>query len=77
MDLHGNRRSEPIDQKGAAWFPGIPAEFRGQAVPPVLVSGNHAQIKRWRRQQSLRVTQERRPDLLQQAALWVRLSRIF
>ena len=40
-----------------------PAEFRGWRVPDVLLSGNHAQINRWRRKESLRKTRERRPDL--------------
>lgn len=40
-----------------------PREFRGFSVPDVLLSGNHAAIERWRRQQSLLRTQERRPDL--------------
>jgi tRNA (guanine37-N1)-methyltransferase len=44
-----------------------PVEFRGQGVPDVLLSGNHAQIARWRREQSLRRTWERRPDLLADA----------
>jgi tRNA (guanine37-N1)-methyltransferase len=42
-----------------------PAEFRGASVPDVLLSGNHAEIARWRRQQSLRRTIERRPDLIE------------
>ncbi|HAV63908.1 MAG TPA: tRNA (guanosine(37)-N1)-methyltransferase TrmD [Verrucomicrobiales bacterium] len=42
-----------------------PAEFRGWKVPEVLVSGNHAAIERWRREQALARTRERRPDLLQ------------
>ncbi len=46
-----------------------PAEFRGWAVPEVLRSGNHALIERWRRQQSLQRTWERRPDLLHTAEL--------
>jgi tRNA (guanine37-N1)-methyltransferase len=41
-----------------------PAEFRGHAVPPVLLSGDHARIERWRRAQALRRTLARRPDLL-------------
>ena len=41
-----------------------PAEFRGQAVPDVLLSGNHAEIARWRREQRLQRTRDRRPDLL-------------
>lgn len=46
-----------------------PADFRGWTVPDVLVSGDHARIARWRRQQSLRRTWERRPDLLAKASL--------
>jgi tRNA (guanine37-N1)-methyltransferase len=41
-----------------------PASWRGRDVPAVLLSGDHAGIERWRREQSLRVTRERRPDLL-------------
>jgi len=41
-----------------------PAEFRGMKVPDVLVSGNHAEIERWRREQAKLRTQEQRPDLL-------------
>lgn len=40
-----------------------PAEFRGWGVPEVLMSGNHAEIERWRRAQAARRTAERRPDL--------------
>lgn len=40
-----------------------PAEFRGMTVPPVLTSGNHAEIARWRREQSRLRTEARRPDL--------------
>ena len=46
-----------------------PADFRGMQVPHVLLSGNHAQIARWRRRQSLARTLARRPDLLQSADL--------
>ena len=42
-----------------------PAEFRGLTVPDVLLSGNHAEIARWRAEQSRQRTAERRPDLLQ------------
>ena len=45
-----------------------PAEFRGWRVPDVLLSGNHAEIERWRRAQSLERTRRRRPDLLERAA---------
>ena len=40
-----------------------PAEFRGMAVPSVLTSGNHAAIARWRHEQAVARTRERRPDL--------------
>lgn len=41
-----------------------PAEWRGQSVPEVLLSGHHAEIARWRRAEALLATAERRPDLL-------------
>ena len=41
-----------------------PAEFRGMKVPDVLVSGNHAEIAKWRVEQAKKRTQEQRPDLL-------------
>jgi tRNA (guanine37-N1)-methyltransferase len=43
-----------------------PAEFRGMKVPEVLLSGNHAEIARWRAEQARLRTKERRPDLLSQ-----------
>jgi tRNA (guanine37-N1)-methyltransferase len=46
-----------------------PREFRGMAVPDVLLSGNHAQIDQWRRQQALHITRSRRPDLLESVNL--------
>jgi tRNA (guanine37-N1)-methyltransferase len=46
-----------------------PEVFHDQAVPPVLLSGNHADIATWRMQQSLGRTWERRPDLLEQLQL--------
>ncbi|MHB1318749.1 MAG: tRNA (guanosine(37)-N1)-methyltransferase TrmD [Anaerolineae bacterium] len=46
-----------------------PPEFRGLGVPDVLLSGDHARVDRWRRNESLRRTLERRPDLLSQANL--------
>ena len=41
-----------------------PAEFRGQGVPDVLVSGHHEAVRRWRREAALERTRARRPDLL-------------
>lgn len=46
-----------------------PREFRGQAVPDVLLSGHHEEIRKWRRRQSLLRTLERRPGLLTQLDL--------
>jgi tRNA (guanine37-N1)-methyltransferase len=46
-----------------------PPVFRDMEVPPVLLSGNHADISRWRRREALRITFERRPDLLEMAEL--------
>lgn len=46
-----------------------PAEYRGFAVPGVLLSGHHAQVQRWRKRQALQRTLERRPELLASAAL--------
>ena len=46
-----------------------PTAFRGLRVPEVLLSGNHEEIKRWRRREALAKTWRRRPELLQRAAL--------
>lgn len=46
-----------------------PAEFEGRGVPEVLLSGHHANIEKWRALESLRLTQDRRPDLLREHPL--------
>lgn len=46
-----------------------PAEFLGRKVPDVLLSGNHADIDRWRRREALKATLNKRPDLLETADL--------
>ncbi|MGH9410153.1 MAG: tRNA (guanosine(37)-N1)-methyltransferase TrmD [Vicinamibacterales bacterium] len=46
-----------------------PAEFRGYGVPPVLLSGHHAEIEKWRREQALQRTRQQRPDLLKQKSV--------
>jgi tRNA (guanine37-N1)-methyltransferase len=46
-----------------------PEEYAGERVPPVLLSGNHAEIERWRLKQALGRTWQRRPDLLEKRAL--------
>ena len=63
----GNPRSmdEESFSGGALEYPQYtrPPEFAGMTVPEVLLSGNHGEIARWRREQALRRTNERRPDL--------------
>ena len=46
-----------------------PEEWRGKKVPPILLSGHHANIEKWRREQSILRTMERRPDLLKESNL--------
>lgn len=46
-----------------------PEEWHGKKVPPVLLSGHHANIEKWRREQSILRTYERRPDLLEKSTL--------
>jgi tRNA (guanine37-N1)-methyltransferase len=64
----GNRESVEYDSHADGLLEGPsytrPASWRGHDVPPVLLSGDHAAIARWRREQSLRRTLTRRPDLL-------------
>ena len=52
----------------------LPADQGGGAAPPVLLSGHHADIARWRRERSLELTARRRPDLLAAARASGRLS---
>ncbi len=69
----GNEHSAVIESHadGLLEYPQYtrPEVFRGEAVPELLRSGNHAAIARWRRKESLRRTLERRPDLLEKAEL--------
>ncbi len=69
----GNRASteEESHSHGLLEHPAYtrPANWRGQLVPEVLTSGDHARVARWRREQSLRRTAERRPDLLASLAV--------
>lgn len=44
-----------------------PEEYEGRAVPPLLLSGNHAEIVKWRRQQALQATAKKRPDMILKA----------
>ena len=69
----GSEESAPTDSfyEGLLGYPQYtrPREFEGLAVPEVLFSGDHARIRRWRREQSLRITKENRPDLLARVEL--------
>jgi tRNA (guanine37-N1)-methyltransferase len=69
----GNRDSAASDSfsDGLLEYPHYtrPADFEGQRVPEVLLSGNHAAIARWRRKEQLRRTLLRRPELLEGADL--------
>ncbi len=53
-----------------------PRELRGMEVPEVLLSGDHARIRAWRRQESLRATKRFRPDLLEKADLTEKEKRL-
>lgn len=69
----GNARSHQEDSFSDGLLEGPsytrPAAWRGLEVPPVLLSGDHAKVDRWRREQSLARTVERRPELLETAEL--------
>ena len=53
-----------------------PRELNGMEVPEVLLSGDHAKIKAWRRQESLRATKKFRPDLLEKAELTAKEKKL-
>ena len=69
----GDEESAPTDSfyEGLLEFPQYtrPRDFEGLEVPEILLSGDHAKIRQWRREQSLRLTQKNRPDLLAKAEL--------
>ncbi|WP_027020361.1 tRNA (guanosine(37)-N1)-methyltransferase TrmD [Corynebacterium sputi] len=69
----GNKRSHEEDSFSDGLLEGPsytkPREWRGLEVPPVLLSGNHAKVDRWRRDQSLLRTAARRPELLDDVSL--------
>ena len=67
----GDAPSSTCDSGGLLDYPHYtrPAEFRGMAVPEVLVNGNHDQIRRWRRRTALEKTLRNRPDLMEAATL--------
>jgi tRNA (guanine37-N1)-methyltransferase len=67
----GNGASSTCSSGGLLDYPHYtrPADFRGLAVPEILVSGNHEEIRRWRRRTALEKTLRNRPDLLDRAQL--------
>ncbi len=72
-DVLGGERSALEDsfEEGLLEYPQYtrPRIFKGEEVPPVLLSGDHEKIRVWRRTESLKRTRERRPDLLKKAGL--------
>ncbi len=54
-----------------------PEEWNGHKVPPILLSGDHAKVAQWRREQSIRRTMERRPDLIAKAELTAKEQQIY
>ena len=67
----GNGADSTCGSQGLLDYPHYtrPADFRGMAVPEALLTGNHEEIRRWRRQKALEKTLRNRPDLLEGAAL--------
>jgi tRNA (guanine37-N1)-methyltransferase len=67
---HGSAEEESFTS-GLLEYPQYtrPASFRGWQVPEVLLSGNHGEVERWRRRESLRATMLRRPDLIDESRL--------
>lgn len=75
----GNQESAPGDsfQDGLLEYPQYtrPEVFHGKSVPEVLLSGHHANIETWRRQQSLKRTKDRRPELLESPQVRASLTK--
>jgi tRNA (guanine37-N1)-methyltransferase len=71
LGREASARRESFAEGGILDYPQYtrPADFRGLRVPEVLLSGNHAEIARWRRRMALAKTLRNRPDLLEKAAL--------
>jgi tRNA (guanine37-N1)-methyltransferase len=71
LAVGGNGPSSTCASGGLLDYPHYtrPAEFRGMKVPETLVSGNHEEIRRWRRREALEKTLRNRPDLLEHVAL--------
>ena len=69
-DVLGNKNSAVDEsfENGLLEYPQYtrPADFRGLKVPEVLLSGNHAEIAKWRKEQSEKITRSRRPDLIEE-----------
>ena len=68
---HPESSEEESFENGILEYPQYtrPSEYRGMKVPEVLLSGNHAEIEQWRRQQALERTRDRRGDLLENREL--------
>jgi tRNA (guanine37-N1)-methyltransferase len=68
LGTHEAAASDSFYDEGLLGAPSYtrPAEYRGWRVPDVLLAGDHARIEAWRREQAMRLTREKRPDLLQE-----------
>lgn len=65
--LRAQATEEESFEQGILEYPQYtkPSDYEGEKVPEVLLSGNHERIRAWRKEQALRITRERRPDLLE------------
>lgn len=72
--LRAEATQEESFEQGILEYPQYtkPADWNGEKVPEVLLSGNHELIRQWRRREALRITKERRPDLLNNCPAHVR-----
>jgi tRNA (guanine37-N1)-methyltransferase len=76
--ISGESLVEESHSRGLLEYPHYtrPEVFRGQPVPPILLSGHHAEIERWRLEQSLRKTLQNRPELIDKAALGTQETKL-
>lgn len=76
--ISGESLVEESHQNGLLEYPHYtrPEVFRGHSVPPILLSGHHAEIERWRLEQSLRKTLKNRPELIDKAALGTQETKL-
>ena len=66
--ISGDSLSEESFSEGLLEYPQYtrPQEFMGMKVPDVLLSGNHEEIRKWRRKEAEKITRQKRPDLIKE-----------